>query len=75
MVTFKIVIHKPYKEISKHLNKDASVINKTIYSILVHYNIDDETAIDCANWCDQVATIGESYNTENFDVYIDEYTD
>lgn len=74
MVTFKIVIHRPYKEITEHLKENASAINETIYSILTRYGIDEETAIDCACWC-ELATIGESYNTENLDVYIEEYTD
>ena len=73
MITFTIVIHKPYKEITKHVEENASIINEAIYSILTRYGIDDETAIDCASWCD-FATIGESYNTENLDVYIEEYT-
>ncbi|MEZ3438660.1 MAG: hypothetical protein K1W18_07250 [Oscillospiraceae bacterium] len=72
MVTFKIVIRKPYyKEITRHLKEDESVINETIYSILTRYGIDDETAIDCACWC-ELATIGESYNEENFDIYVEE---
>lgn len=71
MVTFTIVIHKPYKEITEHLEENASVINETIYNILTRYGIDEETAIDCACWC-ELATIGESYNTENLDVYVEE---
>lgn len=71
MVKFTIVIHKPYKEIIKRLEENSKVINRTIYDILTRYGIDNETAIDCANWC-ELAVVGDSYNTENLDVYIED---
>ena len=38
---------------------------------LYKHGIDEETAIDCASWC-ELATDCESYNEENFDVYLEE---
>lgn len=35
------------------------------------WGIDEKIAIDCASW-GELATIQESYNMDNFDVYIDE---
>lgn len=72
MVTFKIVIHKSHekcKVIERHLRENARVINDTIYSVLTHYGIDIETAIDCACWA-EYAVIDESYNTDEIDVYV-----
>lgn len=74
MVNFKIVIqkmHEKCKVIEKTLKENPSVINDTIYTILTHYGIDTETAIDCACWC-ELAIIGDSYNTDEFDVYVEE---
>ncbi len=71
MITFRIVILRPYKDISLRLKEDAREINKNIFHTLTRYGVDEETAIDCASW-GELATIGESYNTENFDVYVEE---
>lgn len=64
-------MHKPVKTIVRHCN-DADDINKTVYDVLSKYGIDNHIAIDCASWC-KIATYGESYNMENFDVYIGEF--
>ncbi len=72
MITFKIVIHKMHekcKVIERRLKENARLINNTIYKVLTHYGIDIETAIDCACWC-ELATIDESYSTEELDVYV-----
>lgn len=65
----QIVIHKPHKSIIRYANNEKE-INETVYSVLEKYGVDTETAIDCACWC-ELATNGESYNEENFDVYIE----
>ena len=69
----QMVIHNPHRKvvaITKHANT-AREINKAVYDTLAKHGVDEETAIDCANWC-ELATDGESYNEENFDVYLEE---
>ena len=73
MITFTIVIHKPYKKITKHLKENAKIIKETIYDTLTQYGINEETAIDCSGWC-ELASVGESYSTDDFDVYLEEET-
>ena len=70
MIKLLIVIHCPHKAIEKYVKEDPREINKTVYNFLTHYNIDEEIVIDCASFC-ELAIIGESYNTEDFDVYIE----
>ena len=64
----EIVIHHPHEVITRYGN-NAYDINEKVYETLTKYGIDEETAIDCACWC-ELALYGESYNTENFDVYV-----
>lgn len=63
-----IVIHKPHKSIVSYVNNSRD-INETVYNILTSHKVEEEIAIDCSSWC-ELATDGESYNEENFDVYI-----
>lgn len=65
---FEIVIHKPHKAIMRYAN-NAGDKNNRIYDTLSRNGIHEETAIDCASWC-ELAADGESYNTEEFDVYV-----
>lgn len=65
---FEIVIHKPHKLIIRQEN-NMNEINEKIYDTLTKHGIDEKTAIDCANWC-EFAENEESYNTEEFDVYV-----
>lgn len=65
---FEIVIHNQHKTITRY-GSDANDINEKIYDTLTEHGIDEETAIDCASWC-EIAEDGESYNEENFDVYV-----
>lgn len=67
---FEIIIHNPHKTIIRY-GSDANEINEKVYESLVMYGIDEEAAIDCASWC-ELAGAGESYNTEEFDVYVSE---
>lgn len=69
MTKIQIVIHNPHKNIVRYAS--GRDINETVYSVLEKHGIDTETASDCACWC-ELATIGESYNEENFDVYIED---
>ena len=69
----QMVIHNPHKkvvDITKCANT-AREINKVVYDTLTKHGVNEETAIDCASWC-ELATDGESYNEENFDVYLEE---
>lgn len=66
----EIVIHNPHEKITRYANNPYD-INEKVSSVLIKYGIDEELAIDCACWC-ELATYGESYNEENFDVYVDE---
>lgn len=72
MVKIEIVIHKPHTDTTiKRYGNSASDINEKVYDALTAHGIDEETAIDCACWC-ELAAIGESYNTDDFDVYVGE---
>ena len=66
----EIVIHSPHKTITRY-GKDANDINEKVYETLTKYGIDEDTAFDCASWC-ELAIYGESYNTDEFDVYVSE---
>ena len=65
-----IVIHNPHKAITR-IAHSAGDINNKVYETLTKYGIDEIKAIDCASWC-ELASYGESYNEDNFDVYIEE---
>jgi hypothetical protein len=65
-----IVIHKPYGVITRIAHSAADINNK-VYETLTKYGIDEIKAIDCASWC-ELASYGESYNEDNFSVYIEE---
>lgn len=67
---FEIVIHNPHKVITRYGN-NVGDINDRVYDTLSSNGIDEETAIDCACWC-ELAGDGESYNTNEFDVYVNE---
>lgn len=67
---FEIVIHNPHTAITRYAN-NAWDINEKVYDTLTSHGIDEETAIDCACWC-ELAGDGESYNTDEFDVYVSE---
>lgn len=69
----QMVIHNPHRkvvDITKYANT-AREINEVVHGTLTKHGVDEETAIDCASWC-ELATVGESYNEENFDVYLEE---
>ena len=69
----QMVIHNPHRkvvDVTKYANT-AREINKAVYDTLTKHGIDEEIAIDCASWC-ELAADGESYNEENFDVYLEE---
>ena len=73
---FKItaVLHKEnekVKTIAKYVRGNAWDINESIYNTLTAWGIDEEIAIDCASW-GELAGIGESYNMDDFDLYIDD---
>lgn len=65
---FGITIHNPHKTIVICENNTWDK-NEKVYETLTEHGIDEETAIDCACWC-ELAEDGESYNTDNFDVYV-----
>lgn len=65
-----IVIHNPHKAITR-IAHSAGDINNKVYETLTKYGIDEIKAIDCASWC-ELASYGESYNEDNFSVYIEE---
>lgn len=65
---FEIVIHNPYTAITRHA-ANAWDINERIYDTLSKNGVTEEAAIDCACFC-ELAGAGESYNTEEFDVYV-----
>lgn len=67
---YEIVIHNPHNAITRY-GSNLWDINEGIYDTLTRNGIDEETAIDCACWC-ELATDGESYNTDEFDVYVSE---
>ena len=56
---FEIVIHNPHKTIIRHAN-NAWDKNERVYDTLSSNEIDEETAIDCASWC-ELAGADESY--------------
>lgn len=66
---FEIVIHNPHTTVTRYGN-NARDINDRIYDTLTRHGIDEEIAIDCACWC-ELAGEGETYNTDEFDVYIE----
>ena len=66
---FTLVMHKPHKVIGVQ-PKSMNDINKKIYSKLTENGVSSTSAIDAANWA-EVACIGESYNEEMFDIYVE----
>lgn len=69
----EIVIINPHKRMTYYVNpSDLRNINHIVYETLCKYGIEEKIAIDCACWC-ELAEYEESYNEENFDVYIWEY--
>lgn len=64
-----IVKHSPHKSIT-HYESDMNEINAKVYNTLTKYGIEEEKAIDCASWC-ELACDGESYNEDDFDVYVE----
>lgn len=74
MIKLTFVLHKDYekvKTIAKYVKENAYDINESIYNTLAAWGIDEEIAIDCASW-GEIAEIGESYNMDDFDLYIDD---
>lgn len=68
-MNFKIIIHKvnyKIKEIDININSD---IRTQLFSLLKSNGIDIVTAGDAATWCSD-APAGESYNTDDLDIYI-----
>lgn len=65
---FEIIIHNPHTAITRYAN-NAWDINEKVYDTLSKNGIAEEVAIDCACFC-ELAGAGESYNTEEFDVYV-----
>lgn len=65
---FEIVLHNPHKAITRYGNNPKD-INERVFDTLVRLGIDEEVAIGCACWC-ELATTEESYNAEEFDVYV-----
>lgn len=74
MIKIIFVLHKmeeKKKSITKYVKGNMNEINETAYRTLTAFGVDKETAIDCASWA-ELATVGESYNLDYLDVYIDE---
>lgn len=74
MIKITVVLHKEnekVKTIAKYVRGNAWDINESIYNALTAWGIDEEIAIDCASW-GELAGIGESYNMDDFDLYIDD---
>lgn len=74
MIKITVVLHKEnekVKTIAKYVRGNAWDINESIYNTLTAWGIDEEIAIDCASW-GELAGIGESYNIDDFDLYIDD---
>ena len=67
---FEIVIHSPHTTITRYGNNKGDISDR-IYDTLTSHGIDEEISIDCACWC-ELAEDGESYNTNEFDVYVSE---
>lgn len=70
MTKFEIVIHKPHTVVTRYGN-NAGDINERIYDTLTNHGVNEELAMDCACWC-ELADYGESYNENDFDVYVTE---
>lgn len=74
MIKLTFVSHKDnekVKTIAKYVKGNAYDINECIYNTLTAWGIDEEIAIDCASW-GELAGIGESYNMDGFDLYIED---
>lgn len=74
MIKLTFVSHKDnekVKTIAKYVRGNTNDINECIYRTLTAWGIDEEIAIDCASW-GEIAEIGESYNMDDFDLYIDD---
>lgn len=70
---FKVVIHQLGKRVSEKefVLKNYKDLHYDIYYFLTDNGISEWEAIECARWC-ELATCGETYNAENFDVYVEE---
>ncbi len=74
MIKIEFVLHKPgekVKKIAKYAKGNPGDINETVFGTLYDWGIDEEIAIDCASWA-ELAAIGESYNLDYLDVYIED---
>lgn len=65
-------------DIHRHKNKtvikyasDGCELHDKVFETLCSNGIEEEKATDCANWC-KLAEDQESYNEEDFDVYMEE---
>ena len=66
----EIVFSKPHKKVTRYASNIGGK-NEKVYDTLTQNGIDVERAIECASWV-ELAEYGESYNEEDFDVYVSE---
>lgn len=75
MIELIFVLHNENERvhsISKRVKENSSEINDVVFSTMTAWGISEDIAIDCASWA-ELATVGESYALNNFDLYIEEY--
>ena len=74
MIKVLFVLHRngeKKKSLAKYVKENANDINETVFRTLYAWGVKEETAIECASWA-ELAAIGESYNTDDLDVYIED---
>lgn len=72
-----IVIHKlneKVRECTLYDLRDMNDINERVYNALTRFGISEEMAIECASWA-ELSVDGDSFNEDDFDVYIEESDD
>lgn len=68
----KLVIHKNNEKIHTY-NLTAPVgydMHDKVFDLLYMNNIEEFTCIEAASWC-ELACDGETYNEEEFDIYVE----
>ena len=65
-----IDIHKDKNKTVTRYAPNGYEMHDKVFDTLYNNGIEEEKAIDCASWC-ELACDGESYNEEDFDVYVE----
>lgn len=70
MMKVTVDIHKDKNNKVTYYAPNGYDMHDKVFDALYCNGIEEEKAIDCASWC-ELAVDGETYNEEEFDVYVE----